>query len=97
MQYNQVFNFNNEIIEGTDIYIKYKKNTIILKNLLYYYGITTRQYVENGEIQSIIDDKLVIKIANKFMYTTCIEYNNKIYSIAEFTNIFPNFIYYKFE
>lgn len=96
MQYN-IYNLNNEIIEGNDIYTKYKDDTIVLKNLLYYYGITTRQYVENGEIQSIIDDKLIIKIANKFMYTTHIEYKNKIYTIAEFINMFPDFVYYKFK
>lgn len=93
MQHNEAF--NNEIIEGNDIYSKYKDKALVLKNLCNYNGITTRQYVENGEIQSIIDDKLIIKIADKFMYTTHIEYDNKIYSITEFIKIFPNFIYYK--
>lgn len=97
MNYNQAFNFNDELIEGKNIYTKYNGVDIILKNMRYYYGMATRQYVENGAIQSIIDNMLIIKVGDKLMYTDSLEYANKEYSINSFVKIYPDFIYTKFE
>ena len=75
-----------------DLITKFKNKQLILKNIKPYNGIITLQYLPNGGIQMIRDNKMIINFNNGFYYTEEVNYDNKDYSIIEFNKIFKNLV-----
>ena len=55
---------------------KFNNKVLILKNIKPYQGIITLQYLPNGGIQMIRDNKMIINYNNGFIYTEEINYDN---------------------
>ena len=60
------------------IFLKYKK----------YEGIITLQYLDNGGITSLIDNKLIVKVNNGYLEISKLLYNDKEVTSKEFIDIF---------
>ena len=60
------------------IFLKYKK----------YEGIITLQYLTNGGITSLIDNKLIVKVNNGYLEISKLLYNDKEVTSKEFIDIF---------
>lgn len=59
------------------IFLKYKK----------YEGIITLQYLDNGGITSLIDNKLIVKVNNGYLEISKLLYNDKEVTSKEFIDI----------
>lgn len=71
---------------------KFNNKVLILKNIKPYQGIITLQYLPNGGIQMIRDNKMIINYNNGFIYTEEINYDNQDYSVKDFNKLFPNLV-----
>lgn len=76
--------FNQIINENEDIITTYKGRKLILKNMRMYYGPITMQFLPNGGIQSVFDNKIIINTLNGFMFCDILIYDNIEMSSEEF-------------
>ncbi len=75
-----------------DLVTVFDNKKLILKNLKPYNGIITLQYLPNGGIQMIRDNKMIINYNNSFIYTEEVNFDNQNYKIIEFTKLYPNLV-----
>jgi len=84
--------FNKIIYENEDIITTYKGRKLILKNMKMYHGPITMQYLPNGGIQSVFDNKIIINTLNGFMFCDILIYDNKEMSSKEFIEMYDNIV-----
>lgn len=75
-----------------ELITKFNNKELVLKNIKPYNGIITLQYLPNGGIQMIRDNKMIVNFNNAFYYTEEVNYDNKDYSIMEFNKMFKNLV-----
>ncbi len=75
-----------------DIVTKLYGKELILKQPYLYYGIVTKQLLPSGGIQTLFEDKMIIKINDGFIAVEEVIYDNKLYSISEFSKLYDNLI-----
>lgn len=71
---------------------KFNNKVLILKNVKPYHGIITLQYLPNGGIQMIRNNKMIINYNNSFIYTEEVNYDDQDYSVINFNKLFPNLV-----
>ena len=84
-----MFDFNKKIIENQDIVTTYKGKELVLKNVFYYNGPVTMQYLPNGGIQSTFNGLIIINSPSGFIACQNVIYDGKYYSSAEFVSNNP--------
>lgn len=75
-----------------DLITKFNYKQLILRNIKPYQGIITLQYLPNGGIQMIRNNKMIINFNNGFVYTEEVNYDNQDYSVIEFNKMFPDLV-----
>lgn len=75
-----------------ELITKFNNKKLVLKNIKPYNGIITLQYLPNGGIQMIRDNKMIVNFNNTFYYTEEVNYDNEDYSIIEFNKMFKNLV-----
>ena len=83
-----MFDFNKKIIENQDIVTTYKGKELVLKNVFYYNGPVTMQYLPNGRIQSTFNGLIIINSPSGFIACQNVIYDGEYYSSAEFVSKF---------
>jgi hypothetical protein len=78
------YNFNEELIIGSNILTKYKGLDLILIDMQEYIGPLTMQYLPYGGIQSVYDYNLIIHFKNGYFKPCEIIYNGKEISVKDF-------------
>ncbi|MDE6656615.1 MAG: hypothetical protein K2J85_06470 [Anaeroplasmataceae bacterium] len=89
---NQSFDFNEEVIIGSDIYTTYQGKELVLKDVYRYYGPTTMQYLPYGGVQSVYDYQIIITTKSGFIATRNVIYDGKELSSKEFILLFPDIV-----
>ena len=88
-----MFDFKNDFIkENTDIETSLFGKKIILKNVFFYDGPITLQYLPYGGIQAIFYNVMIINTRDGFIGTKEVEYDGLIYSVSEFSFLFNNLV-----
>ena len=86
------FDFNNEIKEGKDILTKYDGKDLLLKNVYFYHGPVTMQYIPYGGIQCVYNYNLIITTKSGFIACDSVIFNGKEYKTKEFVEIFDDLV-----
>lgn len=79
-----MFNFSEKIEGNQDVVTTYKGKKLILKNVYYYKGPVTMQYLPYGGIQSTFNKTIIIN--SKYGFIGCDEviYDNIYYTSDQF-------------
>lgn len=80
-------NFNFPIDINNNIKTTFNKKELILKNLYFYDGSITRQYLPYGGIQSIMNYSLIINCVNGFIASDNLIFDNREMTSKEFIRI----------
>lgn len=80
-------NFNFPIDINNNIKTTFNKKELILKNLYFYDGPITRQYLPYGGIQSIMNYSLIINCVNGFIASDNLIFDNREMTSKEFIRI----------
>ena len=87
-----MFDFNKDVIqEGDNVITTFKGNKIVLKNIYFYDGPITLQYLPFGGVQAVFNDVMIINTKNGFIATKEVEYDGFLYSVAEISFLY-NFV-----
>lgn len=89
---NSLFNFDQEVVIGSDLFTTYLGKELILKNVYRYYGPITMQYLPYGGIQSVYQNQLIINTKSGFIATKEVVYDHIKMSTKEFIDLFPNLV-----
>ncbi|MDE5714926.1 MAG: hypothetical protein K2I42_02220 [Anaeroplasmataceae bacterium] len=89
---NQNFNFNNEVIEGSNIHTTFQGKELILKSMYKYKGPITMQYLPYGGIQSVFGGHIILNTVSGFMATDHVIYDGVEYRSTEFIEHFENLV-----
>lgn len=88
-----MFDFNNEIkSEYIDIETRLFGKKLVLKNIYFYDGPITLQYLPHGGIQAIFNDIMIINTKNGFIATNEVEYDGLNYTINEFSYLYNDLV-----
>ena len=87
-----MFDFNKDIIkEGDNIITTFNGKKFILKNIYFYDGPITLQYLPYGGIQALFNDVMIINTMNGFIATKEVEYDGINYTVGEISYLY-NFV-----
>lgn len=79
------FDFNkDDIKEHDDLLTKYNNKDLLLKNVCFYDGIITMQYLPYGGIMSVYNYNIIITTKNGFIFCNEVIYDNKKMTSKEF-------------
>ena len=84
--------FDNLDLNTKNIETLFLGKKLILKNIYLYQGPLTMQYLPFGGIQMIYNNQMVINTNIGYIATKKVEYDGKIYSIEEFSNLYNHLI-----
>lgn len=86
LDFNKDFDFINK--HNNNVYYAYLDDKVVIfLNYKKYQGIITLQYLDNGGITSLIDNKLIVKVNNGYLEINKLLYNDKEVTSKEFINI----------
>lgn len=88
----ELFDFNSNAIIGSDIHTTLNGSLLILKEVYYYDGPITMQYLPYGGIQAVINNQLIINCKDGFITCKYVIYNNKVLSLTEFISQNKNLV-----
>ena len=74
----ELFDFNSKVIIGSDIHTTLNGCLLILKEVYYYDGPITMQYLPVGGIQSVFDNKIIVNTLNGFMFCDIVIYDRGV-------------------
>lgn len=89
---NALFDFEEEVTIGMDLYTTYLGKELVLKNVYRYYGPITMQYLPYGGIQSVYQNQLIINTKSGFIATKELIYDHEEISSEEFISRYPNLV-----
>lgn len=69
--------YNDSIVINEDLLTTFKKKTLVLKNIKFYNGPITLQYLPFGGIQSVYNNNLIINCKEGFITCDYVIYNNQ--------------------
>ena len=88
----KLFDFDSKVTIGSDIYTTLNGVLLILKEVYYYDGPITMQYLPYGGIQAVINNQLIINCKDGFITCKYVIYNGKELSLAEFISQNKNLV-----
>ena len=79
-----MFDFSKSVIENQDIVTSFNGKPLVLKNVFYYNGPVTMQYLPYGGIQSVFNNTIIINCVNGFIGCKEVVYDGINYSSKQF-------------
>lgn len=87
-----MFDFSNKVIQNQDIITSFNGKSLVLKNVFYYNGPVTMQYLPYGGIQSVFNNIIIINSVNGFIGCVDVIYDGINYSSKQFIENNPNLV-----
>lgn len=89
---NKLFDFNENVIENQDIHTTLYGKSLILKEVSFYSGPITLQYLPYGGIQSVFNYNLIVNTKSGFIIPKYVIYNGVLYQTKDFLDKFQNIV-----
>ena len=88
-----MFDFDcGKIVVNSNIETRLFGKRLVLKNIYFYDGPITLQYLPYGGIQAIFDDVIIINTKSGFIATKEVEYDGLDYTVGELTVLYNDLV-----